>query len=342
MAPGAGTTRGTARQWELRRRPQGEPAADDVALVEVDVPVPGPGSVLVRNSYLSVDPYMRGRMNAARSYAPPYEIGEPLYGGAVGEVVSSEDARLPAGTFVQHELGWRTHAVVPARAAVVVDPEQASLPSFLGVLGMPGMTAWVGLFDIGEVRPGETVWVSAASGAVGTLAGQLARLAGCRVVGSAGGPDKCRYVVEELGFDACVDHRAGNLEGQLRDVLPGGLDVYFDNVGGGHLRAALALANPFARFVECGMISGYNGVTEPVDNLMLIVGKKLTVRGFIVWDSAHRKPLFTRHVAGLLREGRIRYDETIVVGIERQFDALLDLLRGGGHRGKLVVDVRQS
>ena len=329
-----------ARQWELRRRPQGEPVAEDVALVEVPVPVPGPGEVLVRNAYLSVDPYMRGRMNAERSYAAPYEIGEPMYGGAVGEVVGGDVAHLPIGTFVQHELGWRTHSVVPARAAVVVDPDQAPLPHYLGVLGMPGLTAWVGLYDIGDVRPGETVWVSAASGAVGSLVGQLAKQAGCRVVGSAGGADKCRYVVEELGFDACVDHRADDLEGQLRDVLPDGLDVYFDNVGGQHLRAALSLANPFARFVECGMISAYNGVSEPVDNLFLIVGKKLTVRGFIVRDHAHRAPVFQRHVAELLRSGRVRYDETVVQGIEQQFDALLSLLRGGSHRGKLVVDVR--
>ena len=331
-----------ARQWVLRRRPSGEPVPADVELVELDVPVAGPGQVLVRNAYLSVDPYMRGRMNAARVYAPPYEIGEPLYGGAVGEVVASEDPRLPVGTCVQHELGWRTHSVVPAGAAVVVDPEQAPMPRYLGVLGMPGLTAWVGLFDIGEVRPGETVWVSAASGAVGSLAGQLARLHGCRVVGSAGGPDKCRYVVEELGFDACVDHRAGDLEGRLREVLPDGLDVYFDNVGGGHLRAALSLANPFARLVECGMISAYNGVVEPVDNLGLIVGRKLTVRGFIVWDSAHRTPVFTRHVARLLREGAVRYDETVVVGIERQLDALVGLLRGSAGRGKVVVDVRDG
>lgn len=331
---------GPARQWELRRRPQGEPVPDDVALVEVEVPTPGPGEVLVRNHYLSVDPYMRGRMNAAKSYAPPYEIGEAMYGGAVGQVVQSDDARLPVGAFVQHELGWRTHAVVPARAAAVVDPEQAALPHYLGVLGMPGLTAWVGLFDIGDVRPGETVWVSAASGAVGSLVGQLAKRVGCRVVGSAGGADKCRYVVEELGFDACVDHRAGDLEGSLREAVPQGLDVYFDNVGGRHLQAALSLANPFARFVECGMISAYNGVPEPVDNLFLVVGKKLTVRGFIVRDWAHRQPAFRRHVAELLRTGQVRYDETVVRGIDRQFDALRDLLRGGTHRGKLVVDVR--
>ena len=330
----------SARQWELRRRPQGEPVPDDVALVEVDVPAPGPGQVLVRNHYLSVDPYMRGRMNEAKSYAAPYEIGEAMYGGAVGEVVESDDPRLPVGTFVQHELGWRTHSVLPARAAVVVDPDQAPLQHYLGVLGMPGLTAWVGLFDVGDVRPGETVWVSAASGAVGSLVGQLAKQVGCRVVGSAGGADKCRYVVDELGFDACVDHRAGDLEGQLGEVLPQGLDVYFDNVGGEHLRAALSLANPFARFVECGMISSYNGVSEPVDNLFLIVGKKLTVRGFIVRDWAHRTPVFQRHVAQLLRSGQVRYDETVVTGIENQFSALLDLLRGGAHRGKLVVDVR--
>jgi NADPH-dependent curcumin reductase CurA len=332
----------SARQWVLRSRPKGEPVPSDVELVEVDVPTPGPGQVLVRNAYLSVDPYMRGRMNAAKSYAAPYEVGEPMYGGAVGEVVVSDDPRLPVGTHVEHGLGWRTHAVVPVRAATVVDPEQAPLPSYLGLLGMPGMTAWVGLFDIGDVRPGETVWISAASGAVGSLAGQLAKQAGCRVVGSAGGPDKCRYVVEELGFDACVDHRAGDLEGQLQEVLPTGLDVYFDNVGGSHLRAALTLANPFARFVECGQISAYNGVVEPVDNLFLIVGKKLTVRGFIVSDHASRKPLFQRHVAGLLREGRVRYDETVVSGIDQQFDALLALLRGGSQVGKLVVDVREA
>ena len=205
---------------------------------------------------------------------------------------------------------------------------------------MPGLTAWVGLYDIGELRPGQTVWVSAATGAVGSLAGQLARLAGCRVVGSAGGPDKCRYAVEQLGYDACVDHRAGDLEGQLAEVLPDGLDLYFDNVGGEHLRAAIALANPFARLVECGMISAYNEVAPPVDNLFQIVGKKLTVRGFIVSDWAHRQPLFAAHVSRLLREGQVRDDSTVVEGIDATFEALLALLRGGAHTGKLVVDVR--
>ena len=328
---------GTAKEWRLVRRPQGWPVPDDVELVETDLPEPGAGEVLVANRYLSVDPYMRGRMNAVRSYAPPYEIGQPMYGGAVGQVLASRVPGIPEGAYVRHALGWRTHSVVPAATAEVVDAEVAPLPAYLGVLGMPGLTAWVGLYDIGAVRPGETVWVSAASGAVGSLAGQLARLADCRVVGSAGGPDKCRYVVEELGFDACVDHRAGDLEGQVRAAAPDGVDVYFDNVGGEHLRTAIAVANPFARLVECGMISGYNEAAAPVDNLMLIVGKKLTVRGFIVWDHAHREPLFVKHVAPLLRDGTVRYRETVVQGIEQTFDALLDLLRGGAHTGKLVV-----
>jgi hypothetical protein len=329
-----------SRQWHLARRPHGWPVDDDVALVDTELDPPGDGEVLVVNHYLSVDPYMRGRMNAAKSYAAPYEIGRPMYGGAVGQVVQSRSPKVPEGAFVRHGLGWRTSAVLPAPQVEVVDADAAPLPAYLGVLGMPGLTAWVGLYDIGQVRPGETVWVSAASGAVGSLAGQLAKLAGCRVVGSAGGADKCRYVVEELGFDACVDYRAGDLESQLREHVPGGVDVYFDNVGGDHLRAAIALANPFARLVECGMIADYNERAQAPDNLFLIVSKKLTVRGFIVSDHAQRQPLFVQHVAPLLRDGTIRYQETVVTGIDSMFQAFLDLLRGGTHTGKLVIDVR--
>lgn len=329
-----------SRQWHLKRRPQGWPVPEDVALVDVELDPLREGQVLVENAYLSVDPYMRGRMNAVRSYAAPYEIDAPMYGGAVGRVIESRSASVPVGAHVRHNAAWRTTAVLDAPDVEVVDADAAPLPAYLGVLGMPGLTAWVGLYDIGQVRPGETVWVSAASGAVGSLAGQLARQAGCRVVGSAGGPDKCRYVVQELGFDACVDHRLGDLEGQLSAVAPDGVDVYFDNVGGDHLRAAIALANPFARLVECGMIAGYNEPAKAPDNLMQIVGKKLTVRGFIVWDHAQREPLFRRHVAPLLLDGTIRYQETVVRGIDSTFDAFLDLLHGGRHTGKLVVDVR--
>jgi NADPH-dependent curcumin reductase CurA len=330
----------TSRQWHLARRPKGWPVDDDVRLVDVDLPEPGDGEVLVQNHYLSVDPYMRGRMNEAKSYAASYGLDAPMYGGAVGQVVASRSPKVPEGAFVRHMAGWRTTAVLPARQVEVVDADAAPLPAYLGVLGMPGLTAWVGLYDIGQVRPGETVWVSAASGAVGSLVGQLAKLAGCRVIGSAGGAEKCAYVVDELGFDACVDHREGDLEAQVRAHAPGGVDVYFDNVGGDHLRAALNLANPFARLVECGMIAAYNEKVPGPDNLFHIVAKKLTVRGFIVSDHADRQPLFVRHVAPLLRDGTITYRETVVPGIEQTFEALLDLLRGGRHTGKLVVDVR--
>ena len=328
-----------AREWRLVRRPKGWPVAEDVELVEVPVPEPEPGQVLVRNTFLSVDPYMRGRMNAARSYAAPYELGRPMHGGAVGEVVASDDARFPVGAAVRHGQGWRTHAACRVRELEPVDPGAAPLSAYLGVLGMPGLTAWVGTFDIAEVRPGETVWISAASGAVGSVAGQLAKQVGCRVVGSAGGPDKARDLVDELGFDAGLDHRAGDLEDQLRAAAPEGVDVYFDNVGGDHLRAALAVLNPFGRVAACGMISAYSEPQPGPDNLFQVVGKKLTLRGFIVSDHAHRTRLFERHVGGLLRAGRLVAPETVVPGIEAMFDAFLRVLRGGTHRGKLVVQV---
>ena len=328
-----------AQEWRLARRPQGVPVPEDVELVDVELPQPRPGEVLVRNLYVSVDPYMRGRMNAAASYAAPYQVGKAMWGGAVGRVLVSDDERFPVGAAVRHGKGWRTHAAVRVADLERVDEQAAPLPAYLGVLGMPGLTAWVGTFDIGQVRPGETVWVSAASGAVGALAGQLAKQAGCRVIGSAGGPDKARYLVEELGYDAGLDHRAGDLEGQLRAAAPEGVDVYFENVGGEHLRAALAVLNPFGRIAACGMIADYNGSTGGPDNLFLVVGKKLTIRGFIVSDHAARTAVFERHVSGLLREGRIRYPETVVQGIEGAFDAFLGLLRGGGHLGKLVVQV---
>lgn len=330
----------SAREWRLVRRPSGYPVAQDVELVETPVPEPAEGQVLVRHSYLSVDPYMRGRMNEAASYAAPYRLGKAMWGGAVGEVVASRDPALPEGTAVRTGKGWRTHAVYRAADVEVVDTGVAPPQAYLGVLGMPGLTAWVGLYDIAEVRPGETVWVSAATGAVGAVVGQLAKAAGCRVVGSAGGPDKARRLVEELGFDAGVDHRAGDLEGQLREAAPEGVDVYFENVGGEHLRAALAVLNPFGRIAACGMISAYNEAQAGPDNLFLVVGKKLTMRGFIVSDHAHRTPVFARHVGGLLQDGRLRAPETVVPGIDAMFDAFVGMLRGAGHVGKLVVDVR--
>ena len=329
----------TGREVRLVARPNGMPVSSDFELAEVEVPPPAEGEVLVRNLFLSVDPYMRGRMNAAASYAAPYQVGRAMWGGAVGRVEASDDERFPVGAAVRHGRGWRTHAAVRVSELEPVDADAAPLPAYLGVLGMPGLTAWVGTFDIGQVRPGETVWVSAASGAVGALAGQLARQVGCRVIGSAGGPDKARYLVDELGYDVGLDHRAGDLEGQLRAAAPEGVDVYFENVGGEHLRAALAVLNPFGRIAACGMIADYNGSAGGPDNLFLVVGKKLTIRGFIVSDHASRTAVFERHVAGLVREGRITYPETVVQGIDAMFEAFRGLLTGAGHLGKLVVQV---
>src|SRR3954465_15319868 len=238
-------------------------------------------------------------------------------------------------------LGWREWAVVPARQLEPVDPAGDGVPvsAYLGVLGMPGLTAWVGVHDIAEGRPGETMFVSAASGAVGSIAGQLAKIAGLEVIGAAGNAEKVAWLRDELGFDAAFDYHDGDVTQLLERAAPKGIDTYFDNVGGDHLRAAIAVMNPFGRVAACGMISAYNESHPGPDNLFQIVGKKLTVRGFIVSDHAHREPVFRRHVSGLLRDGRLAFRETHRSGIESALDALLDVLRGGQHIGKMVVDL---
>jgi NADPH-dependent curcumin reductase CurA len=329
-----------SREWRLVRRPQGWPVAEDFVLAEVDVGDPPDGHVLVRNVVMSVDPYMRGRMNDAKSYASPYGLDEPMYGGAVGRVEASGVTHLPVGALVRHGLGWREWAVVPARQAEPVDPagDGVDPAAYLGVLGMPGLTAWVGVFDIASVRPGETLFVSAAAGAVGSVAGQLAKLTGLRVVGSAGTPEKVAWL-RELGFDAAFDYHDGDVTDLLAAAAPEGIDCYFDNVGADHLRAALATMNPFGRVAACGMIAAYNEQVPGPDNLFLIVGRKLTVRGFIVSDHAHREPAFRRHVAPLVRDGVIRHLETHRTGIDQALGALVDVLRGGSHTGKMVVDL---
>jgi NADPH-dependent curcumin reductase CurA len=329
----------TGREWQLIRRPRGWPELDDFRLVEAPVREPRSGrEVLVRNVVMSVDPYMRGRMNDAESYAAPYQLNEAMYGGAVGRVEQSDVPSLPVGTLVRHYLGWREYAVVPVSIADVVDPDADGVdPSaYLGVLGMPGLTAWVGLYDIAQIRPGETLFVSAASGAVGSVAGQLAKLAGLRVVGSAGTPEKVEWL-RSIGFDAAFDYHDEDVTAALRTAAPDGIDCYFDNVGGDHLRAALDSLRPFGRVAACGMIAGYNAAMPGPDNFMQIVAKKLTIRGFIVSDHADREPVFRRHVAQLLREGRIEAAETRRDGIEAALDALLDVLRGGKHTGKMIV-----
>jgi NADPH-dependent curcumin reductase CurA len=325
-------------EWHLVRRPNGWPVNDDFELVETDIGAPQDGDLLVRNLVMSVDPYMRGRMNDGPSYAPPYDLHSPMHGAAVGRVEESKVPEIEPGALVRHGLGWRQWAVVRGEQAERVDPEADGIPAsaYLGVLGMPGLTAWVGLYDIAEIRPGETIFISAAGGAVGSIAGQLAKLAGLRVIGSAGGSEKVE-ALNALGFDTALDYRAGDLAQMLGDAAGSGIDCYFDNVGGDHLAAALECINPFGRIAACGMVSAYNDVTAMPANLVLLVSKRVTLRGFIVRDHLQRAPAFRRHVSRLLREGRIVARETRRDGIEAAVDALLDVLRGGHHIGKMVV-----
>jgi NADPH-dependent curcumin reductase CurA len=336
----------TTRAWHLIRRPMGEPVDDDFALVESELPRLGAGDVLVENTFLSVDPYMRGRMNDAPSYVPPFELDRPMTGEAVGVVVEVDGeptdrtgAPISVGDRVIHDRGWRTSAVLPGRSTRVLDTTAAPEQAYLGVLGMPGRTAYVGLLRVAEFSEGDAVFVSAAAGAVGSLVGQIARLKGAsRVVGSAGGPEKCRWLTDDLGFDAAVDYRATPIRRGLRDAAPDGIDVYFDNVGGDHLEAALSAMRPHGRVAVCGMISGYNSA-EPSPaprNLATIIGKRLTLRGFIQFDHDDLRPRFEEEVGGWLREGRITWRETAVEGIESAVHGFRDLM-SGANTGKMLI-----
>jgi NADPH-dependent curcumin reductase CurA len=323
----------------LANRPTGEPRPDDFRLVTVDVPAPAAGQVVVRNLVMSVDPYMRGRMNDVKSYVPPFQLDQVLDGAAVGEVIASGSPELAVGDVVLHQLGWREYAVAEAKQFQKVDPTAAPTPSaFLGVLGMPGLTAYVGLLDIAAMKPGDTVFISGAAGAVGSLAGQIAKLRGAgRVIGSAGSPAKVARL-RELGYDAAFDYHAGPVRAGLKEAAPGGIDVYFDNVGGEHLEAAISSLRPHGRVALCGAISQYNA-TAPVpgpSNLALAVGKRLTLRGFIVFDHGDRMGDFLTEVGGWLRDGKVRFDETVVDGIEAAPQAFIDMLHGA-NTGKMVV-----
>ena len=328
----------TGQEIQLAARPQGEPAESDFRLAEAEVQDPGEGQVVVRNTWMSVDPYMRGRMNDRRSYVPPFQIGAPLEGGAVGEVVASRADAVSEGDTVLHQLGWREYAVLDGGAVRKVDTDLAPPQAYLGVLGMPGLTAYVGLLDIAALAEGDVVFVSGAAGAVGGMAGQIAKVRGHRVIGSAGSPEKVAHLTDELGFDAALNYRDGDVAGQLAQAAPDGIDVYFDNVGGGHLEAALEVLNRNGRVAMCGAISQYNA-TEPVAgprNLGLAVGKRLTLRGFIVSDHGDRMRAFAEEVGGLLRDGRIRHRETVVEGLEHAPEAFIGLLRGQ-NLGKMLV-----
>lgn len=327
------------RRVLLRRRPAGAPRPEDFELVEAPVPAPGEGEILCRTIYLSLDPYMRGRINEARSYAPSVPIGGLMVGGTVGEVVESRHPGFARGDLVVGYDGWQAFAVSRGAGVRKLDPAVAPISTALGVLGMPGMTAYVGLLDIGQPRPGETVVVSAASGAVGSAVGQIARIKGCRVVGVAGAREKCEYAVRELGFDACVSHRAGDLEAALREACPRGIDVYFENVGGAVLDAVLRLINQNARIPLCGLISQYNAVPlPPGPNLGPLLWNRALIKGFIVSDHMDRLGDFLRDCGQWVREGRLRYREDIVDGLERAPGALIGLLEGRNF-GKLLVRV---
>jgi NADPH-dependent curcumin reductase CurA len=324
----------------LKSRPTGWVTEDNFEIVTRPAGEPGEGEVLVRNLYMSVDPYMRGRMRAGKSYAAPWEVGEVCQAGMVGQVVASNAANVAEGDFVSGMLGWEQYSVAPGKALMKVNPDAAPLSYYLGIMGMPGMTAWIGLLDIGEPKEGETVYVSAASGAVGQVVGQIAKMKGCRVVGSAGEDDKVAYIRDELGFDAAFNYKSvDSLTGALRETCPDGIDVYFENVGGAMLDAVLANINPFGRIVACGMISQYNREEgEGVKNLMVIVGNRVKFQGFIVSDHFNRMPEFVREMGGWLAEGKIKYRESITKGIENAPKAFIGMLKGENF-GKAVVQI---
>ena len=329
----------TSREIRLRARPDGAPVPGDFELTEVSVNDPGPGQVLVRNAFMSVDPYMRGRMADRASYVAPFALGVALDGGAVGHVIASRDASLPEGAAVLSHRGWRECFIAEAGEVQAIAAETAPLSAYLGVLGMPGLTAYVGLLDVARLQDGETVFVSAASGAVGSLVCQLAKLRGCRVVASAGSAAKLAYLREALHVDHAFSHRDDRGAEELRAGAPDGIDVYFDSVGGDQLQAAIGAMRPHGRIALCGAISRYNA-TEPLpgpNNLGLAIGKRLMLQGFIVSDWAHRRPEFLAEVGGYLRAGRIVNRETVLDGIERAPQALIDLLGSGDQIGKLLV-----
>jgi len=329
-----------SREVHLKSRPHGLPKAENFEIVTVDVPAPGAGEVQVKNLYMSVDPYMRGRMMDRESYVPPFKLGEALQGGAVGEVTASNVEGFQPGDLVSTMLGWREAFTAAPAAAALQKIDAHGLPpqAFLGVAGMPGLTAYVGLLKIAAMKPGDVVFVSAAAGAVGQIVCQIAKLKGGTVIGSAGGGEKCAYL-KEIGVDHVIDYKSEtDLTKALLAAAPGGIDVYFDNVGGSHLEAALNAAKPFARFAFCGMISMYNDTapTPGPTNLALIVGKSIRIEGFIVSNHFDMMPGFVNDVAGWIQSGKLTWRETIDDGIANAPGAFLKLFTGD-NMGKMLV-----
>jgi len=334
----------TNKRWVLASRPEGAPSPDNFRLEETAVPEPGEGEVQCRTVYLSLDPYMRGRMSAAKSYAKPVEIGEVMTGGTVAVVERSRAQGVAAGDVVVGMGGWQTHWAAPAKGVKKVDPRAAPLSTRLGVLGMPGTTAYCGLMEIGKPQAGETLVVAAASGPVGATVGQIAKILGLRAVGIAGGPEKCRLATERFGFDACLDHRADDLEDALAAACPDGIDVYFENVGGRVFDAVQPLLHDFARIPGCGIVSHYNDTQLPPgpDRVPMLLGsilrRRLTFRGFIVWDFAARHGEANEKLEGWVADGRVRYLEDVVEGLDAAPRAFIGLLQGR-NLGKLLVRV---
>lgn len=331
----------SAKRVVLVSRPVGEPKPSDFRVEDCALPVPGAGEVLLRTIWLSLDPYMRGRMSDGPSYATPVPIGGVMEGGTVSEVTASNNPDFAKGDIVLSRAGWQTHALSDGKGLTRIDPKLGPVSLAVGVLGMPGMTAYTGLLDIGKPQAGETVVVAAASGAVGSAVGQIAKIKGARAVGIAGGADKCRYVKDELGFDDCLDHRDPNLGAKLRDACPKGIDVYFENVGGAVFEAVFPLLNTFARVPVCGLIAQYNDTEASVPKwassmMRSVLTKRLTIRGFIVSDFATRRPDFLRDMAGWVREGKVKYKEFVTEGLDSAPGAFMGLLKGANFGKQLV------
>ena len=335
---------GMNRQILLARRPEGEPAATDFDLTETAIPEPAEGQFLARTIYLSLDPYMRGRMNAERSYSDPVPIGGVMEGGTVSVVETSNHADYAAGDIVVGRMGWQEYGVSDGTGMRKVDAATKPLSYALGVLGMPGMTAYTGLLNLGQPKAGETLVVAAAAGAVGSVVGQIAKIKGCRAIGVAGGAEKCRFVTEVLGFDTCLDHRADDFETQLAAACPDGIDIYFENVSGRVLRAVIPHFNFFARMPVCGLISQYNLTGEPdgPDHLpqfmRAVLTNRIAVRGFIVSDYTKQSADFLRDVGSWVRDGSVKYREHMIKGLENAPAMLIGLLKGENF-GKTVVEI---
>jgi NADPH-dependent curcumin reductase CurA len=334
-------TQTKSREIRLKNRPEGLPRETDFELAEVELPAIGEGEVLVQNNYMSVDPYMRGRMYDRKSYIPPFKLGMPLDGGCVGRVIGSKNGPFKVGDEVTGMLGWREYFASDGQGLLKIDPAIAPAQSYLGALGMPGLTAYGGLLHIGRPKEGQTVFVSAASGAVGSMVCQIAKLKGCHVVGSAGSDEKVSWLLKEAGADAAFNYKkVDDIIAEVGKHCPKGIDVYFENVGGVHLEAALEHMNTHGRIVLCGMISMYNA-TEPVPgptNLAYIIGKQLTMQGFIVTDHFDKMQQFYADMAKWFAEGKIKWKETIVDGIENAPKAFIGLFKGENF-GKMIVRI---